>query len=104
MKEVYLVQSRETSCGFGSVSKHKPYATEGVIDPSIALKFHVGKGLNSPSHVLSPNKKGKDANKIQKKREILGHESGFQPTDTVWTEPYAALLERKPVEHLQLPS
>lgn len=48
--------------------------------------------------------KGKDANKIQKKREILGHESGFQPTDTAWTEPCAALLARKPVEHLQLPS
>lgn len=70
MKEVYLVQSRETSCGFGSVSKHKPYATEGVIDPSIALKFHVGKRLNSPSHVLSPNKKEKTQIRYRKKENF----------------------------------
>lgn len=43
--------------------------------------------------------KGQDSLDTERK-EILGHKSGFQPADTVWTEPCAALLARKPVEHL----
>lgn len=77
-KRRWLVQSQETSSGFGyicSVSKHKPYATKGVIDPSIALKFHVGK--RSLFRIKFSQSCSLDANKIQKKRKVWGMKVGF---------------------------